>query len=249
MRILLVNDDGYSSYGIRGLAKALAVEHEVLVVAPIKCNSGMAHAMTFYKPLYLKKICSKESEGYDCYSFTGTPADCVKIGTELMIKNPPDLIISGINNEPNIGTTIVYSGTANAAMEATILGYKAMALSANPEVDADFDYVIDYFIQNFNYYLSLCSKDFTLNININNQRIGNVGHKITPLGVRLYSDIYLVDAETEQGIPHTLVGNPLPVVNVEDCDVSWYEKGYTTITPLTSDNTSFDAIRKLKENS
>ena len=247
MRILLVNDDGYTSYGIRGLAKELAKKHEVLVIAPLKCNSGMAHAMTFGKPIYLQKIDDAESDGYKCYSLSGTPADCVKLGTELMAQNPPDLVISGINNEPNIGTTIVYSGTANAAMEASVLGYKSIALSANPDEDTDFDYIINFFIKNFDYYLSMCSSEYALNVNINNERIGNIGHKVTPLGVRLYSDIYLVDEKTEQGIPHTLVGNPLQVVNVDDCDVSWYQKGYATITPLTSDNTMFSQMRKLKE--
>ena len=77
MKILLVNDDGYTSKGIRGLAKELSINHDVTVIAPIKCNSGMAHAMTFYKDLYLKKI-ENDGENYDCYSFSATPADCVK---------------------------------------------------------------------------------------------------------------------------------------------------------------------------
>ena len=247
MKILLVNDDGYTSKGIRGLAKALSLKnHEVTVLAPVKCNSGMAHAMTFYKDLYLKKI-ENPDENYDCYSFSATPADCVKLGTELMASNPPDLVISGINNEPNIGTTIVYSGTAAAAMEGSILGFKSIAVSGNPENDDDFDYIIKFFVDNLDYYLSLCSLDYALNININNQKIGNLGHKITPIGVRIYSDIYLVGEGNEHGIPHKLVGNPLPVENVPDCDVSWFEKGYATITPLTSDHTSFTALESLKK--
>ena len=247
MKILLVNDDGYTSKGIRGLAKALSLKnHEVTVLALVKCNSGMAHAMTFYKDLYLKKI-ENPDENYDCYSFSATPADCVKLGTELMASNPPDLVISGINNEPNIGTTIVYSGTAAAAMEGSLLGFKSIAVSGNPENDDDFDYIIKFFVDNLDYYLSLCSLDYALNININNQKIGNLGHKITPIGVRIYSDIYLVGEGNEHGIPHKLVGNPLPVENVPDCDVSWFEKGYATITPLTSDHTSFTALESLKK--
>ena len=245
MRILIVNDDGYTSIGIRNLAKELSKSHEVTVIAPLKCNSGMAHAMTFGKPIYLKKI-SNPNENYDCYSVSGTPADCVKLGTELMVPNPPDLIISGINNEPNIGTTIVYSGTANAAMEATILGYKAIAVSGNPTCDEDFDYIINYFIEHLDYYLSLCSVEYALNVNINNEKIGNIAHKLTPIGVRIFSDIYLVGEGDENGIPHKLVGNPLPIANVEDCDVTWYQKGYATITPLTSDNTMFTALKILK---
>ena len=246
MKILLVNDDGYTSKGIRGLAQALSLNHEVTVVAPVICNSGKAHAMTFYKDLYLKKI-ENNGENYDCYSFSATPADCVKIGVELMSSNPPDLIISGINNEPNIGTTIVYSGTAAAAMEGSLLGFKAIAVSGNPEDEDDFDYIIKYFVENLDYYLTLCSTDYALNVNVNNQKIGNVSHKIAPLGVRIYSDYYIVGEANEQGVPYKLVGEPLPVENVPDCDVSWFEKGYATITPLTSDHTSFTALDKIRK--
>ena len=246
MRILIVNDDGYTSPGIRLLASALSNEHEVMVVAPIKCNSGMAHAMTFNKNIYLKKINIEENK-YGCYSLTGTPADCVKLGTELMTSNPPDIIISGINNEPNIGTTLVYSGTAHAAMEASVLGYKSISLSSNPTCDEDFEYVVNYFKEHLELYLSLCSNEYTLNVNINNPHVGNIEHKVTPLGVRLYSDIYLVSEEDENGVPHKLIGNPLPVNNVEDCDVTWFEKGYATITPLTSDHTLFSKINDLKK--
>lgn len=247
MKILIVNDDGYTSPGIRKLAKMLSEKHEIIVVAPHKCNSGMAHAMNFYKNIYIKKIETEEGENYKCYSVTGTPADCVKLGTELMSSNPPDLIISGINNEPNIGTTIVYSGTACAAMEGTLLGYKSIAVSSNPESDEDFDYVVKFFVENLDYYLTLCSTDYALNLNINNERIGNKSHKLATLGIRIYSDIYLVGEEDENGVPHKLIGNPLPVDNHPDCDVVLFESGYATITPLTSDHTMYSAFATLKD--
>ena len=86
-----------------------------------------------------------------------------------------------------------------------------------------------------------------MNVNVNNQKIGNVSHKIAPLGVRIYSDYYIVGEANEQGVPYKLVGEPLPVENVPDCDVSWFEKGYATITPLTSDHTSFTALDKIRK--
>lgn len=245
MRILLVNDDGYNSPGIIKLAKALSNEHEVLVVAPHICNSGKAHAMTFGRDIFLKKV-ENLAKNCPCYSLSGTPSDCVKLGTELLKNTPPDLVISGINNEPNIGTTIVYSGTAHSAMEATVLGFRSIAVSSNPTCDEDFDYVVDYFMEHLDYYISLCSLSYALNVNINNKHVGNKGQKITPLGVRLYTDIYIIGDETEEGIPHKLIGDPLPYDNVEDCDVTWFEKGYATLTPLTPDNTAFDALISLK---
>ena len=176
MRILMVNDDGYASYGIKRLAERLSAEHEVTVIAPAKCNSGMAHAMTFGKPIFLKKI---EKYPTECYSLSGTPADCVKFGMEF-VKEKIDLVISGINTEPNIGTTVVYSGTAAAAMEASLYKVKAIAVSANPEKESDYEGIIDFFLANFDYYLSLCSENYAINININNHKIGNKGHKFVP---------------------------------------------------------------------
>ncbi len=245
MRILLTNDDGYSAYGINAMARVLCKEHEVTVIAPIKCNSGKAHAMTFGKPVYLKKVSC--GAPYPCYSVSGTPADCVKLGVELAGNNPPDIVISGINTEPNIGTTVVYSGTCAAAMEANLLGVKSIAVSGNPEDDADYDYMADFFYRHFDYYLSLCSAEYALNININNRRIGNKEHKLTPIGRRIFSDIYLVGDLDENGIPHTLVGNPIYAQNDPDCDVEWFESGYPTITPITSDHTAVKELAELKK--
>lgn len=241
MKILLVNDDGYKSHGIVKLATALSAEHEVVVVAPVKCMSGMAHAMTFGKPVYLKKI---EKYPYECYSLSGTPADCVKLGTEFL-KKKPDLVISGINTEPNIGTTVVYSGTAGAAMEASLLGYRGMAVSSNPATESDYDYAVDFFIKHLDYYLSLSSTEYALNININNPSVGNKAHKIVPIGVRKFTDIYIVGESDESGLEHTLVGNPIPVENAEFSDVSAFESGYATITPLSSDHTDSEALNAL----
>ena len=241
MRILLVNDDGYASYGIKKLAERLSAEHSVTVIAPVKCNSGMAHAMTFGKPVFLKKI---EDYPTECYSLTGTPADCVKLGLEFL-KDKPELVISGINTEPNIGTTVVYSGTAAAAMEATLNGVLSMAVSANPEHQSDYDKIIDFFISNFDYYMSLASEKYALNININNHRIGNKAHKIVPIGRRLFTDIYIVGENDVKGVPHTLVGNPVEVENAVESDVYAYTEGYATITPLTSDHTDYRVLKAM----
>ena len=242
MRILMVNDDGYASYGIKRLAERLSAEHEVTVIAPAKCNSGMAHAMTFGKPIFLKKI---EKYPTECYSLSGTPADCVKFGMEF-IKEKIDLVISGINTEPNIGTTVVYSGTAAAAMEASLYKVKAIAVSANPEKESDYEGIIDFFLANFDYYLSLCSENYAINININNHKIGNKGHKFVSIGNRPFTDIYLVGESNEQGISHTLVGDPIEVENSVDSDVYAYSEGYATITPLTSDHTDYNVLKAWK---
>lgn len=235
MHILLVNDDGYNSAGIVLLAKALSKNNRIIVVAPHKCNSGMSHATTFNKTIYVEEITSFP---YLCYSITGTPSDCVKIGLELLSGDKPDLVISGINTDYNIGTDVVYSGTANAALEATLSGIPAIAVSTKILEEDDFEYVVDFFVNNFLFYKQIISEDYTLNININRKQLGNLSHKITPLGKRNFSDIYLIDHYAPKGVAYTLIGNPIKINNSEDCDVEWIMKGYATITPLSVDLTS-----------
>lgn len=244
MHILVVNDDGYNAPGLVKLATALSKKNKVTVIAPHKCNSGMAHATSFNKPIYIQEI---NNFPYVCYSLTGTPADCVKIGIEMFSGNKPDLIVSGINNDYNIGTDVVYSGTLNAALEATLNAIPAIAVSTNVDDDMGFEYVVSFFMSHFSYYLKLTSKEYAINININNEKIGNSDHKITPLGKRNFCDIYLIDPYSTKGISYTLIGNPIDVQNNFDCDVEWIKRGFATITPITSDKTSYSAVTILSK--
>lgn len=244
MNILLVNDDGYKAAGIRRLAECLSAEHKVTIVAPLRCSSGMSHAMTFNRAISLQKI---ENDKYACYAISGTPADCVKVGLSLMSDSPPDIVISGINNQANLGTDIAYSGTASAAMEASLEGYKAIAVSSEVGSDEDFDYICKYFIDNFALYLELVSIEYCISININPPNIGNIDHKIVSLGVRKFCDIYLIRKSDNGLYSYTLIGHPINIENREDTDVYWYNQGYTTITPLFSDVSAKAKIPHLKK--
>ncbi|NMA60014.1 MAG: hypothetical protein GX959_05430 [Clostridiales bacterium] len=242
MRILMVNDDGYSCPGLVKLASILAKKHEVRVVAPHKCNSGMSAAVTFHKPIFIREITGYP---YLCYSVTGTPSDCVKIGVELFATIRPELIISGINTDFNIGTDVFYSGTANAAIEGSLNNIPSLAISTKA-CEEQFDYVVDTFLKDFDYYISLSSSKYALNININNEAIGNIGKVICKLGKRQFCDIYLIDHNVQDGFSCTLVGNPIPIENDIDTDVVWLSKGYTTITPICYNSTDFRTLESLK---
>jgi len=139
MRILLTNDDGISSQGIRLFAKALRDSgHRVFLVAPHHNRSGCSHSIEFLKgPLRLSEI---EEDTWSC---AGTPVDCIITallggipeicisteGTALNMERAPDLILSGINAGANLGTDIVYSGTASAARQGSFFGIPSVALS------------------------------------------------------------------------------------------------------------------------
>jgi len=122
-RILVTNDDGYFSPGLRALAASLGALGEVTIVAPQTEASAVGHALTLRRPLRLEQI-----EPH-VYAVDGTPTDCVNIALHEVMKQKPDLIVSGINKGLNIGDDVTYSGTVAGAFEGALLGYQAIAVS------------------------------------------------------------------------------------------------------------------------
>jgi 5'-nucleotidase len=124
-RILISNDDGIASPGIETLERvARDLSADVWVVAPEQEQSGASHSLTTRRPLRMREVARRR------YTVDGTPTDCVLIAVKRLLRDrPPDLVLSGINAGSNVGEDLTYSGTVAAAMEATLLGIPAMALS------------------------------------------------------------------------------------------------------------------------
>src|SRR5947207_5615949 len=122
-RILVTNDDGYRSEGIRALAEALRACGEVTIVAPVEEASAIGHALTLRHPLRLERI-----DAHIC-AVDGTPTDCVNIAVAQVFRALPDLVVSGINKGWNLGDDVTYSGTVAGALEAALLGVPALAVS------------------------------------------------------------------------------------------------------------------------
>ncbi len=124
-RILVSNDDGIESPGIRLLEKiARGFSDDVWVVAPEQEQSGASHSLTTRRPLRLREVAPQR------YAVDGTPTDCILLAVKRLLRDDlPDLVLSGINAGSNVGEDLTYSGTVAAAMEATLLGIPAMALS------------------------------------------------------------------------------------------------------------------------
>lgn len=123
MLILVTNDDGVRSPGIRALATALHGLGRVVVVAPDRNRSAVGHALTLERPLRAEEIKP------DVFAIDGTPTDCINLGIHGLLKQTPDLVVSGINSGSNMGDDITYSGTVCAAMEASLMGLPAFAVS------------------------------------------------------------------------------------------------------------------------
>lgn len=134
VRILVSNDDGYASAGLRALAGALEDLGEVWVVAPESEQSAASHAISLYRPLRLREVRPR------WFAVDGTPTDCSYIALAHVLKGrPPTLMVSGINHGPNLADDITYSGTVAAALEASFLGIPAIAFSLATRQDFRFE--------------------------------------------------------------------------------------------------------------
>jgi len=179
MRILLTNDDGVSSPGIRLLATALReAGHRVFTVAPDVNRSGSSHSLLFLSgPTKLTEI------ERDTWSCSGTPADCVIVGLlggiqeinistsgpEKNMEKAPDLVLSGINTGANLGTDIIYSGTASAARQGSFLGIPSVALSlVENGRDWQWQPLISYIVENLLNFTAYWKPETFININFPN---------------------------------------------------------------------------------
>ena len=134
-RILVTNDDGVHSEGIKALAAALMPLGEVTVIAPISESSAIGHALTLRRPLRIEPV----SERF--YAVDGTPTDCVNLGVAILMKGAlPDIVVSGINTGWNLGDDVTYSGTVAGALEGALLGIPAIAVSLRRTRDYLFDF-------------------------------------------------------------------------------------------------------------
>ncbi|HSG92052.1 MAG TPA: 5'/3'-nucleotidase SurE, partial [Pseudomonadales bacterium] len=123
-RILVTNDDGVYSEGVRLLARALAGVGKVTVVAPDREQSATGHSLTLSRPLRMQRL------EEDWYAVDGTPTDCVNLAVLWLLKEtPPDLVVSGVNFGLNVGDDVTYSGTVSATFEGSLLDIPSIAFS------------------------------------------------------------------------------------------------------------------------
>lgn len=170
MRILLTNDDGLQSPGIKALRQTLSDDHELWIVAPKQERSGASHSITITEAVRTKSV---DERTFAC---SGTPVDCVLVALYNLLPEPPDVVISGINIGPNLGGDLTFSGTAAAAREAALLEIPAIAVSLdafNPPFH--FDSVTDFIVANLSTLVSLWRPDCFLNINFPNREEGPAG--------------------------------------------------------------------------
>jgi len=143
--ILVSNDDGIDAPGIRAVTEALVDMGDLYVVAPMREQSAVGHAITVRDPVRARPWPFEVNVGaVTAFAVSGTPADCVKLAIDKLVPRRPDLVVSGINQGPNAAVNVIYSGTVSAATEAAILGIDAIAVSLCQWEGGDFGPVARY---------------------------------------------------------------------------------------------------------
>ncbi|HPE59723.1 MAG TPA: 5'/3'-nucleotidase SurE [Thiolinea sp.] len=238
MNILLSNDDGYHAPGLQALRSQLSQNHAVITVAPDRDRSGASNSLTLDTPLRLR------DHGEQLYSVNGTPTDCVHLGLTGLYRDTPDIVISGINNGPNLGDDVLYSGTVAAAMEGRFLGYPALAVSLNTK---DSRYIptavqaVTYLLERLPLYAG--RSQMILNINVPARHWDAVqGFRVTRLGQR-HKGEPVIRSRDPRGNEIFWVG---PVGSAADAgegtDFHAVENGFVSITPIHSDLTRHQAL-------
>lgn len=249
MNILVANDDGIRARGISELVKALSEVATVYVCAPDGQRSARGHGITVSKPVTVEEV--KFEGAALAMKFSGTPADCVKIGINILegkgIKT--DMVFTGINHGGNLGTDTLYSGTVSAAMEGVICGVPSVAVSVNSHEAEYFEYACHLAKETVRKAYGKLSPDTVLNINTPNLPREEIkGLKYTTLGNREYREFF-APTETEDGkTAYVYSGDPVIYEGLPNTiDVIAIQEGYACITPLHRDLTDYDLADKISE--
>jgi 5'-nucleotidase len=233
--VLVSNDDGYSSPGIRALREALvAAGAAVIVMAPESEQSASSHSLSLHRPLRLRAVAE------DVFALDGTPADCVYVALHAagrVLPRRPDLIVSGINHGMNLGQDAFYSGTIAAAREGALRGIPALATSAHPAADlrpvaalaARLALSMPVTVRQGSARAPL------LNLNVPPRWNGEL--RATRLGARIYEEIVDFRVDPRQREYLWLGGPGVRHDRDPGTDTDAYDDGAASITPLSLDMT------------
>ncbi|HEV8317411.1 MAG TPA: 5'/3'-nucleotidase SurE, partial [Vicinamibacterales bacterium] len=242
-RILVTNDDGVHSDGIKVLAASLANLGEVTIVAPIQEASAIGHALTLRRPLRVESISPR------VFAVDGTPTDCVNVAITHVLKDKPDLIVSGINKGWNLGDDVTYSGTVAGALEGALLGIPSIAVSTqNRRNEFEYEYgpagkaaaavteaVLDRGMPKFT-FLNINvpfgpNKGFRVTVQAKRNHVTVVSERMDPRH-RAY---YWIEEGQNEWEPH------------DRSDYQAVRDGYISITPLQPDMTAHDTLKYVEE--
>ncbi len=247
--ILVTNDDGITSRGIRKLVELVSTIGEVVVVAPDSPQSGMGHAITVGDTLRLKpNHIFGDIQAYEC---SGTPADCVKLARHYVLKDRTlDLVVSGVNHGSNSSISVLYSGTMSAAIEGAIEGCPSIGFSlCDYDIEADLSHIDEYLIRIVKEALKKgLEEGVALNVNfppIQKQKIKGI--KVCRQANANWEEDFDERIDPYGRNYFWMVGNFVNHDKGEDNDETALANNYVSIVPCQFDLTAYHAIRQINE--
>ena len=246
MKILVTNDDGIDSAGIVALKKSLSEIAEITVVAPRQEQSAVGHGITMQIPLRVQEYYIDGT--FFGYAVDGTPADCIKMGMRNIMKEDPDLVVSGINHGSNTAINIIYSGTVSGAREAAIMDVPSIAISVTNHRVKDFSYAAEI------------AKMLALKINEHGLVLGTLlnvnvpdvpedeiaGILVTKQGKSKWDDIYEKRIDPYGRDYYWLTGSMMEVDKELEFDQVAIKNNFVAVTPIHFDLTDYETYDKLK---
>lgn len=240
MHIMVTNDDGIHAPGILALASAMLELGEVTVVAPDQERSAVSHALTLNSPLRVFEL----REGF--YAVDGTPTDCVNMGIHSLLPFRPDILVSGINHGANLGDDVTYSGTVAAAIEATLMGIPAIAVSlATMERQGNFPAAAQVAVNVVRQVMANgLPGDTFLNVNVPDCPDGEIKPPlVTRQGKRSFVG-NVVDKVDPRGRKYYWIGSGEADFNdYEGTDFHAINRKHVSITPLHLDLTNYESMK------
>jgi 5'-nucleotidase len=246
LRILVCNDDGIDAPGIEALVKELKRIGAVTVVAPHQPQSAVGHAISMNTPLRVRKY-SKNGRFFG-YAVAGTPADCVKLGVRAVLKQRPDIVVSGVNHGSNTAISIIYSGTVSAATEGTILGIPSIAVSLTTYAPADFSVAAKFARRLATQVVKRGLPEGTLlNVNVPPLPADRIkGVRITRQGKAIWNDTFDARRDPANKEYYWLTGGLQNVDKDPMYDEAAIRAGYISVTPIQYDLTDDNMLPVLK---
>lgn len=244
--ILVTNDDGVHSPGLTSLFHAMKTLGDAYLIAPDRERSAVGHALTMHRPLKVDQLQER------IYSINGTPTDCVAVGIHKILPTRPAFVVSGINKGANLGDDITYSGTVSAAIESTIMGIPAFAVSLVMQQKTlsriSFEPAATIAAAIGSYILAhSLPYDTLLNVNIPDVPYDKLrGMRLTRQGKRIYDDS-IKETFDPHGQKHYWIGGGNPFwEHGEDTDIQAVQDNCVSVTPIHLDLTNYDALNFLK---
>ena len=240
MNILITNDDGITSIGLEALVRELSTTYQIFVAAPHSQQSGRAHALSIEERLYVHENAELQKKyNVRAVSVTGTPTDCVKLFLERIAVDEGikiDAVLSGINDGPNTGSDVLYSGTLGAALEGYFHKLPSLAISRDFKSNISFDQIARDIANNL---AKLLSYKALLNINYPVEVKENYQYIWAKQGWRDYENAFVPNTDDKGKTYYKIGGDIVWADNHEFDDIEINLKHNVSITPITIDWTDY----------